>query len=776
MHFSKRLFETALILLVLSLSSSLSSPIVTAADAEIPATSFAQVMTGGNALFIPADLPDGVSNTSSVPRNTVRTRYARLNFGALAQAESSQNLGHVTNDSGLRLDLFDGLSYVAFNTRIEARPTGDSGYVWVGTIPEIPYSDVILVVGEGVFSGQIISTEGSYAFNSIDADLVAIHEIGLGSSQNLIADDVLIPDAPSASTNTAAPSLDGVYLDDGSFIDVMVVYSQNARIYAGSTSEIRAFIDTTVTMTNTSYTNSNLDLRLRLVHTAEVNYDDSRGMFQSLRHVRERVGSPDDPTGLLDHVHELRDQYGADLVAFITNGPDGCGVATLLTSMDDIAHQATLGFSVSEVDCILGGITFAHEIGHNLGGAHDRANSGFSPMFDYAYGYQNPIEGFVTIMSYTTGGSCVNYCYYIGRFSSPFQKYNGKSVGSKTPPTNMVKTFNNTRTFVANYRPSKTFTLSKFNLISPADDFIATDPALTFTWERQTQADTFRLHIKDEVGAVVFMKDVPAGACTATCSVTVPGSPTWKPPVNKDLKWTVTARRTLNDAIYQPNPRRTIIPRFLPKNIALYTPTAAAPINNQFITFEWKDDPRIDEYQIIITDPVKKLKKVGWSARDVFGCDGTTCSAPVDMASFNTPAPKGTYKWQVFGRRDETTGSISSAKRDFRANFYPTQITLTTPTQGETADTRTPTFAWNEVEGLTQYRVIVRKVTNGHIYQSPWTNAESICTDSVCTLDTLTLPTGALTWEVWGHIANLAGKATSVKSKFKIRLTPAPTS
>lgn len=786
MHFPKRLVGIALLVFALSFTLSLTT---TASFAS----TLAQITAGGNALFLPVDtsngLPDGVNsaNAPRAPHNTQRTRYARLNMTALAQAAASQNLGRTFSDSGITLDLFDGLTYTAFNTSLAARPSGESGYVWVGDIPSSPYADVLFVVGDGVFVGQIIGPEGNYAFETVASDLVAIHEIGAGTPHSLIDDDAMVPDESLAPDTAASANFDGTHADNGSIIDVMVLYTQAAREYAGDTSAMLADIDAAITYSNTIYNNSGINFDLRLAYTGEViyaddgNYSVDSGLQPSLYQLTAKQGElingePVDPNGLLDDVHDLRDQYGADLVALITDGPNACGLGWLLLGSDNLDFRSRYGFSVSEASCLSGSVTFPHELGHNMGGFHDRANvtpGSPAPIYSYAYGYQDPGENFATVMAYSTGGVCTPYCPSIGRFSSPNQSYSGRVLGSTTPPTNMVQTLNKTRKFVAKFRQSIPNSLEAFDLIAPADNFVATDPALTFEWEIQPEADTYKLSIQDENGVVVFAEDI-SGVCSGTCSFTLPASPEWKPPFNKDLKWTVTARKTSTGGTYQPTPRRTIIADFMPASITLNAPAADAPITSQVITFEWADDTRIDEYQIVITDPAKKLKKVGWSARGAFGCNGTTCSANVDMASFSTPSQNGAYKWQVFGRRDETAGKTKSVKRGFTANFYPTPITLTSPIEAETVDTKTPAFIWNEVDGIVQYRVIVRRVSDGKLYQSPWTDAGTICVSDVCTLNTLTVPTGALKWEVWGRIPNLAGKAKSVKVGFKVKLTPAP--
>ncbi|MCP5047648.1 MAG: hypothetical protein GY940_10785, partial [bacterium] len=66
--------------------------------------------------------------------------------------------------------------------------------------------------------------------------------------------------------------------DDGSTIDLLVVYTDGARSNAGGTSSIEAEIDLAISETNQGYLNSGVNHRVNLVHTAEVNYTESSSM------------------------------------------------------------------------------------------------------------------------------------------------------------------------------------------------------------------------------------------------------------------------------------------------------------------------------------------------------------------------------------------------------------------------------------------------------------------------------------------------------------------
>ena len=71
-------------------------------------------------------------------------------------------------------------------------------------------------------------------------------------------------------------------------------------------------------------------------------------------------------------------------------------------------------------------LTLAHEIGHNLGLAHDRANAGTAAVFPYAFGYRDP-PYFRDLMSYACAGTP---CPTVPFFSNPAVSYNGRPMGT----------------------------------------------------------------------------------------------------------------------------------------------------------------------------------------------------------------------------------------------------------------------------------------------------------------------------------------------------------
>ena len=229
--------------------------------------------------------------------------------------------------------------------RREMLPAG--GQAWSGRVPGDPLSAVTLVSASGAFQGSIRTTDAAYSIEP-DGPAYVVRQV-----DTRLTPPELEPLEPpvgafAAAAVAADPPMAG---DDGSTIDVLVLYTPGARASAGgSDAAVQARIALGVTETNTAYANSGITPRLRLVGTQVLNYTE--------------VGMSDDLTALQSNasVGTLRNSVGADLVSLIVaNSAEACGVGYLLNG------NAAYGFSVTSYNCISPNYSFGHELGHNMG-------------------------------------------------------------------------------------------------------------------------------------------------------------------------------------------------------------------------------------------------------------------------------------------------------------------------------------------------------------------------------------------------------------------------
>ena len=161
--------------------------------------------------------------------------------------------------------------------------------------------------------------------------------------------------------------------EDGSRIDVLVVYTPAAKEAEGGSEEIEALIDLYAAETNQAFATGEVNLRLHLVATLLVEYQEanqsgSSGLAGNTD--RSRLQNPDD--GHLDEVHDLRDQHAADIVVLVGHYTDETsGVAAGCPGpRRGCAPEESRAFFV--VDHEHSGIVFAHELGHTMALNHDR--------------------------------------------------------------------------------------------------------------------------------------------------------------------------------------------------------------------------------------------------------------------------------------------------------------------------------------------------------------------------------------------------------------------
>jgi hypothetical protein len=396
----------------------------------------------------PAPLAQATPPQQTSKRWVRRRRTVGINRAALDAL--SQSGGQ--NQPSVTMDLFDAGTH-----RLELQPPQDRPNrtrVWRGRFRGEPGSDVNFVSHDDVLIGTVLSDNRLYKLESAGAGLHQLIEIDVEAlppdHHPLVVPDAASDAAPVPGPTPNDPGPPTAFADDGSQVDLLVVYTTTAKTQEGGQAAMEALIALGVDLANQAYSNSQIDLQLRLVHTAEVAYTESGTIDTDL----SRLRSTND--GIMDQVHQLRDQYRADLVALIVdNGGNFCGIAYVMANGPS-AGFASWAFSVTARDCIANS-TLSHETGHNMGNAHDRATGG-TGVFAYSYGYRNEVGQFRTIMAYPCPTvSCPRVKY----FSNPRLLFNGRPLGidHAADPANSAdnsRSMNEVRQTVANWRVSST--------------------------------------------------------------------------------------------------------------------------------------------------------------------------------------------------------------------------------------------------------------------------------------------------------------------------------
>jgi hypothetical protein len=319
----------------------------------------------------------------------------------------------------VRVPLPDGRTFVMDRTDLEMR--GPRDYAWRGRIvgaDGTPAGDVVLTVRDGRVLGRVMVPGAAYRIFPVAGGghrMAAVDESRLEFSETL--DVVRLPELDRMDALSGAGLLANAPPRPTpiSRFNLVAFYTAAARQGAGGHEAIRQLLQHEVDLTNTAYANSNVQVRLQLVHTEETSRtdsDDDRNLFW-LKH---------DP-----YVNRQMATHRAPFAAFVSERYPSCGSATNLLRPDVLNNRAVSaqGGVLLRRNC-LGepGWILAHEIGHTMGCEHDPfyASPVYNALFPYAYGHF--VDGsFHTIMSYPF--QCQGTCVAALHYSNPAVRFDG---------------------------------------------------------------------------------------------------------------------------------------------------------------------------------------------------------------------------------------------------------------------------------------------------------------------------------------------------------------
>ena len=360
--------------------------------------------------------------------SVTRSQRVRIDHSALANLQPGR---------GTTLDLFDDVSVQG--VVLQRQEQSASRFTIYGRIDSVVGGEFLFAINHDAVAGVIRAPgTGTYHLRSGPDDLHTLDELILNDEPDCLVGERALPRLGDTNEDTTA----GEDCDDGSVIDVLVVYTPEARIAAGGVAAIEAQIDFAIADNNLAYDNSLVNPQMHLVYAWQLDVDEADVTLT-------RLLVPDD--GYMDGVHTLRQAYGADQVVLIRSG--GGGVAAGLWNLNP--KMEALAFCIVGLNSIPSH-TFAHELGHNMGCCHALGDGGGCPpegglLFPYSNGHRFFGDSSVqwrTVMAYSPGTR-------ITHFSNPEVLFDGQPTGiaeDEPGAADNAKTTNLSAFTVSNWR------------------------------------------------------------------------------------------------------------------------------------------------------------------------------------------------------------------------------------------------------------------------------------------------------------------------------------
>ena len=405
------------------------------------------------ATAVPVDLDisrlNGMKHGETTAMQLPEIGAARITLDSLTIGENTTWIGHLADY---------GTSYTA---TITYSASGINGYI---------------LTPAGAVSLTMSNTDQAYLFNpgaagfkSVDGECTPSHPLPAqtGMEANPTVDGNtprVLHIAQSSALRAGAPIETVAAASVDPTIDVLIYYTPGILSVYGGIDRLTTRIDQLIALSNQAYTAGKLSYRLRRVGIELANIQDNTSNNTVLTQFVSGQG-------VFSTVAAKRNAVGADLVTILrplyTQTQGSCGVAYVSgAGQTNVSGYANYAYSVisdgndrTGLPYYCDDLTFAHELGHNMGLMHDRAtvaqqSGGVSPLptgaTAYAYGYA--VAGkWGSIMSYTFP--------HLVKFSNPLDSTcNGNQVcgipASSSASADNVQALGLTMPIVANFRPT----------------------------------------------------------------------------------------------------------------------------------------------------------------------------------------------------------------------------------------------------------------------------------------------------------------------------------
>jgi hypothetical protein len=326
-------------------------------------------------------------------------------------------------------------------TRALERHT-DQRFSWHGSLDADGQQPIVISVAGDSVAGFLSMPDGMWEIvpgaSAREAWLIKLEDQRLPGCAGAVTDEGGAEAPAEFSPAEAAGVVDG-----GEQIDVLLFYTAAAQTAAGSANAIRAQAQAAVDAANTAFANSAMRMRFRAVGIELLEGWEETADSGGAELSRFRSNA----TALA-----RRDATRADMVSLmVANLAGGCGIGYVMRNVG--AGFAGSAFQITDRDCAVGNLSWAHEHGHNMGFEHDPANGATPATASRPWSFGHYVEGqgsqsFRTVMSYACpAGGCTRRAY----FSNPLVTFNGFATGVADQRDN-ARTGDEVADVVANFR------------------------------------------------------------------------------------------------------------------------------------------------------------------------------------------------------------------------------------------------------------------------------------------------------------------------------------
>lgn len=339
----------------------------------------------------------------------------------------------------ISLDLFDGKQLraevtqsqiwgngtLAVSATIDGDPHGYLALSSVGGVLRVLATDTI---HNKTYQLRYDTTRKAHVLLDVDEAATDTLNCASGDHEHFEASP-LATESDSISPSASTESIEADLAEDTTIIDVLAIYTPAAKEREGGFANMQANISQSLLLGNQVLENSMTQVQVNLVHSAEVDYEESSSATTDLTRIKNF-------DGIMDEVHTLRDLYAADFVVFFidTSSVGGLGYRPTSYERPDLAFCLVRSQQSDTTS-----YTTIHEISHNMGNGHSKTQSKQAyneSFYSYAAGWQwdddssSASTGYCSVMTYENFNSSGSDEYdRVPHLSNPDVLYNGNATG-----------------------------------------------------------------------------------------------------------------------------------------------------------------------------------------------------------------------------------------------------------------------------------------------------------------------------------------------------------